>query len=185
MFPIEVLSETWKSPSSARTAIIRYREREIQYIKKTSCVDSLGCFARIGFRSYLVHPLERVAAVSVLIDPTIRGTVVREEHQASVVALGGVSQQVESRVVVEQKVLGVASLRTNDIRSLDRITTEKDWEVKSDNVVVALSSVKLDSETSRVASLIGELSAKGDGRETNKGRGLLARTLEEVGLGHV
>jgi hypothetical protein len=68
---------------------------------------------------------------------------------------------------------------------LDRITAEEDWEVESNDVVVTLTSVELDSKTSGVASLIGELPAKGDSRETNKGRCLLAWTLEEVRLGHV
>ena len=60
-----------------------------------------------------------------------------------------------------------------------------DTTYQSNNIVVALASVKLDSETSGVASLIGELSSKSDGRETNKGRCLLARALKEVRLGHV
>jgi len=79
--------------------------------------------------AYLVHPLESVAAVSVLVDPAIRGTVVGEEHQTSVVTLRSIAQQIEGSIVVEQEVLGVASLRANDIRTLDRVTAEEDGEV--------------------------------------------------------
>jgi hypothetical protein len=139
----------------------------------------------MGNLAYLVHPLESVATISVLIDPAIRSTVIREEHQASVVALRSVAKKIKGSVVIEQEVLGVASLRADDIRSLDGVTTEEDREVESDNVVVALAGVKLDRETSRVTSLIWKLPAKGDSRETNEGRCLLAGTLEEVCLGHV
>lgn len=51
--------------------------------------------------TYLVHPLKGVAAVAVLVDPTIRGAVVREKHQTSMVSLGRVGQQIEGRVVIK------------------------------------------------------------------------------------
>ena len=76
-----------------------------------------------------------------LIDPTIWSAVIREEHQASVVTLRRVSQQIEGGIVVEQEVLGVAGLRANDIRSLDGIATEEDWEIESDNVIIPFASV--------------------------------------------
>lgn len=72
-----------------------------------------------------------MAAVTVLVDPAIGSTMVREEHQTSMVTLGCVGQQVEGRIVVEKEVLGVTSLRADDIGSLDRVTTEKDREVQS------------------------------------------------------
>ena len=64
-----------------------------------------------------------------LVDPAIRSTVVGEEHQTSVVALRSVAQKIEGSIVVEQEVLGVASLRTDDIRSLEWVTAEEDREV--------------------------------------------------------
>ena len=70
-----------------------------------------------------------MATISVLVDPAIRSAVVREEHETSVVTLRGVTQQIEGSIVVEQEVLGVASLRADDIRSLNRITAEEDGEV--------------------------------------------------------
>lgn len=74
-----------------------------------------------------------MATISVLVDPAIGGTVVREEHQTSVVAFRSVSQKIEGSIIIEQEVLGVASLRADDIWSLNRITAEEDWEVLKQN----------------------------------------------------
>lgn len=45
----------------------------------------------------------------------------------------------------------------------------KAYEVEADNVVIFFSSLELDGEALRVARLIRELSAEGDGREPDKG----------------
>lgn len=135
--------------------------------------------------TYLVHPFESVAAVTVLIDPAIRSAMVRKEHQTSMVALRCVCEQIEGRIVVEQEVLGVASLGTDHVWSLDRVAAEEYWKVESDDIVVALAGVELDCETSGIASLVRELSTKCDRGESNEGGSSLARTLEEIGLGHI
>jgi hypothetical protein len=49
----------------------------------------------------------------VLIDPAIRCTVVGEEHESGVVALRRGTEEIEGRIVVEEEVLGVASLRAD------------------------------------------------------------------------
>jgi len=67
---------------------------------------------------------------------------VTEEHESGMVAmkvskelvsggceyepLGGVGEQVECRIVVEEKVLWVAVLRLDNIGTLNRIAAEKD-----------------------------------------------------------
>lgn len=59
-------------------------------------------------------------------------------------------------------------LRTNDIWALDWITTEEDWPIEANNVIVALPCVQLDGEASRVPGEIGKLTPKGDGAETKE-----------------
>lgn len=46
--------------------------------------------------------------------------------------------------------------------------SDKAYEVQADKIIVSFHSVELDSETSRVASLIWELSSKSDSRESDK-----------------
>ena len=67
-----------------------------------------------------------MAPVTVLVDPAIRSAVVREEHQASVVALRSACEQVEDAVIVKQEVLGVAILGPNYIGPLNRVSAEED-----------------------------------------------------------
>lgn len=85
----------------------------------------------------LVYPLEGVAAVAVLVDPSVWRAVIREEHQTSVVALRRAAEQVEGRVVVKEEVLRVAGLRADDVWPLDRVAAEEDREVQADDVVVS------------------------------------------------
>ena len=92
-------------------------------------------------------------------------------------------------------------LRANDIRALNGIAAEKDWlqtfgsesvsfyvtreiwyPVQSNDIIVALGGVEFDGEPSRVAGRVRELSAKGDGTESNEDWCLLARLLKEVCL---
>jgi hypothetical protein len=95
-------------------------------------------------------------------------------------------------------------LGTDDIGALDRVATEEDyfeeeesvvsivssgkmlqrltWPVQSDDVVVSLSSVKLDGKATRVASGVRELTADGDSGESNEERSLAADCAEQVCL---
>jgi hypothetical protein len=79
----------------------------------------------------LVYPFEGVAAVAVLVDPAVGCAVVGEEHQTSVVAFGCQAEKVESRIVVEEEVLGVAGLGANDVRTLDWVAAEEDLKTTS------------------------------------------------------
>lgn len=142
----------------------------------------------------LVDPLECVATIAVVVGPSLRCTVVTEEHHTGVNRFGGVAEQIECGIVVEQEVTRVACLGTDNIGSLDRVAAEEDREVEANNVVVAprmkksanctlrtrlrldhlLLGVELDSKTTRVASLVRELTTQGNGRETNEDGCLLA-----------
>jgi hypothetical protein len=55
-------------------------------------------------------------------------------------------------------------------------------EVQADDVVVALSSVKLDGESARVASLVWVLAADGDSGESDESWRFLADSRQEVGF---
>lgn len=145
--------------------------------------------------AFSIHPLKSMAAVAVVVPPANGSAVVAEEHQTSVVALRCVCKEVEQRIVVGKEVLGVARLRADNIRSLNRITAKEDgldmlawprnglWrahKVKANDVVVALHGVELDGHATRVASLIRILAANSHGRKANEGRSLLTNASQEV-----
>jgi len=52
--------------------------------------------------------------------------VVAKEHEARVVALRCVGQEIKERVVVWEEVLGVTGLGSDDVWALDGITAEED-----------------------------------------------------------
>ena len=74
----------------------------------------------------LVDPFERVASVVVVEAPALRCTVVTEKREPGVVRLGCVAREVKQGIVIKQEVPRVAILRTNDVRSLDGVSTEED-----------------------------------------------------------
>jgi len=78
-----------------------------------------------------------MAAVPVLVDPPIWCAMVGEEHQASVVALRRAGKQIESGIVVEQKVARVARLGADDIWALYWVAAKEDWEVLQHTLVIA------------------------------------------------
>jgi hypothetical protein len=77
-----------------------------------------------------VYPFEGVAPVSVETAPSLRGAMVTEEHEAGMVALRRISQEVKYPVIIKKKVLGVAVLGSNDIWALDGIAAKKHRLVK-------------------------------------------------------
>jgi hypothetical protein len=58
-----------------------------------------------------IHPAEGMAAVAGHEPPADRRSVVGEKHEAGVLALGNVREEVEPRVVVDEEGLRVALLR--------------------------------------------------------------------------
>jgi hypothetical protein len=104
---------------------------------------------------------------------------------------------VKDRVVVEEEVLGVTPLGPDDVGTLDGVATEEDrlhllvknmsirmitYKVQTDDIVVALHGVELDSEAAWVAGLISILPSRCHGREPNEDGGLLAYAGQEVGF---
>lgn len=83
-----------------------------------------------------VDPLESVTAVAVFVDPAVGRPVVGEEHETCVVTLRSTTQKVECRIIIEQEVLRVSRLGTNDIRTLDGVPAEEDRKVQPDYVIV-------------------------------------------------
>jgi hypothetical protein len=77
-----------------------------------------------------VYPFEGMAPVSVETAPSLRGAMITEEHEAGMVALRRISQEVEYPVIIKKKVLGIAVLGSNDIWSLDGIAAEEHRLVK-------------------------------------------------------
>ena len=71
---------------------------------------------------------------------------------------------------------------SNYVWSLDGIAAEEDGEVEADDVVVALHGVKLNGETTGVASFIRVLTTNGDCGESDEDRSLFTYAGEEVGF---
>lgn len=73
-----------------------------------------------------------------VVGPALRCAMVTEEHHAGMITLGSMRKQIEGGIVVEQEVVWSSALRSDDIWPLDWISAEEDWEVETDNVIVAL-----------------------------------------------
>lgn len=67
-----------------------------------------------------------MAAVSMLVDPSVRCTVIGKEHQAGMISLRRTCQKIEGRVIVQEKISWIARLRSDDIWALDRIPAKED-----------------------------------------------------------
>lgn len=78
----------------------------------------------------LIHPLEGMAAISMVEAPALRSSMVAEKHEARVVGLWGIGKQVEQGIKVQKEVPGVAALRANHIGALNGISTEEGWLYK-------------------------------------------------------
>ena len=75
--------------------------------------------------TFCIDPFKGMSSVSMTITPSFGCTVITEEHEAGVVTFGCIFQKVKYTIVVEKKVLRIAVLGSNDIWSLDRISTEE------------------------------------------------------------
>jgi hypothetical protein len=79
----------------------------------------------------------------------------------------------------------VSLLRSNVVRSLERVTNKEHGEVQADEIVVSVFGVELDGVASGVSRRVGVLSAIGDGGKSTEDWGLLADGGEEGCLGEV
>ena len=109
---------------------------------------------------------------------------------------GCASQQVKGGIVIQEEVLWISGLRSNDIGTLNWVSAEKDrlltsektsrpvereeYPVQAYDIIVALASVELNCESAGIAGRIWELSAKGDSGEANEDGCFGASGLQEV-----
>ena len=75
--------------------------------------------------------------------------------------------------------------RMDQIGKLDGVLNKEHRNVIPDNVPIAFLRVKLYSEAANISRQVCRAFTAGDGREPHEGGGLLARALEDVGLGNV
>jgi hypothetical protein len=130
-----------------------------------------------------IDPLECVASVAVFVAPSLGGAVITEKHEAGMVAFWSVCKQIKERIVVWKEVLGVAGLRSNNIRALNGITAKENrlrmlaanpqisgctYKVEPNNVVIAFCGVEFDGETARVAGFVRVFTANCHGREADE-----------------
>ncbi len=73
--------------------------------------------------------------------------------------------------------------RVDEVGELHRVLDEKDRDVVADQVEIAFLGIEFGGETAHVAGQVARPGAAGDGRDAHKDRNLLARTLQEIGLG--
>lgn len=98
-----------------------------------------------------------------VVAPSLGSAVVAEEHKCSVIGLGCATQKVEKCIVINEEVGWVSMLRADNIRSLDGIAAEEDWEVEANHVIITFTGVELDHKTMRITWEIRELAAQRDG----------------------
>ena len=72
-----------------------------------------------------------------------------------------------------------------EIGKLDGVLNKKHRNVVADDVPIAFLRVELYGEAADIARQVRRALVAGDGREPHEGGGLLARALEDVGLGDV
>ena len=68
--------------------------------------------------------------------------------------------------------------RVNDVGKFDGVADEKDGEVVTDEVPVAVFGVELDGKPARIAGDFRRIATADDGRKPNRERCLLALFLE-------
>jgi len=112
-----------------------------------------------------------------------------------------IGKQVEGGVVIgPEEVVWVTALRTNDIGTLNGITTEEDglnrsaflwffdyeagltYPVETNDIIVTLASVELDGKTTRITSGVWKFTTDCNGGESEEERSLAADAREKVGL---
>ena len=102
------------------------------------------------FFTLSIDPLEGVRAISVHAAESIGGTAVRHENGHLMESLRRVTPEVPGHVGVLDTGLRVSLLAMNEVGELDGVLDEENRSVVSNHVVVALFSVMLDGETTRV-----------------------------------
>lgn len=125
-------------------------------------------------------PLVGVARVTVHVSVRVWGTTVTEEGHNLVDRLLMSREVVPEHRSVLQVGLWVALLRVNEDRKQGRIPDEEDGCVVVNPIPIALISIELDRETSRVTSSVWRTLLTTDGGETGDQGGLLADLAEHV-----
>jgi len=125
-------------------------------------------------------PLVGVAGVAIHVTVGVWGATVREEVNDLVDSLLMCGKVVPEHGGILQVGLRVALLCVDEERELGWVAEEEDGRVVVDPIPVALLSVELDGETTRIAGSICGALLTTDSRETGNGLGLLADSLEHV-----
>ena len=125
-------------------------------------------------------PLVGVARVTVHVSVRVWGTTVTEEGHNLVDRLLMSREVVPEHRSVLQVGLWVALLCVNEKRELRRVAEEEDGCVVVNPIPIALISIELDRETSRVTSSVWRTLLTTDGGETGDQGGLLADLAEHV-----
>jgi hypothetical protein len=101
-----------------------------------------------------VDPSVGVGTVSIHVSVSIRSTAVREEDSNLVKGVGGVGPEVPSHVGILEAGLRVSLLGVNEVGELDGVLDEENWSVVSNHIVVALFSIELNGESTRISLCI-------------------------------
>lgn len=99
--------------------------------------------------------------------------------------LGGVVPEVPHHIVRLQVVPGISLLGVNEIGELYGVSDEEDRCVIAYHVVVALFSVELNGESSRVSCRICRALLSSNSREPDNNISLFSNSVQESGFGVV
>ena len=70
--------------------------------------------------------------------------------------------------------------RVDQVRELDRVLDEEDWDIVAHQIPIALLGIEFDRDAAHIARHIDRASAARDGRKAGEYRNLGARALEQV-----
>src|SRR5699024_8387482 len=118
--------------------------------------------------SVRVDPHVGVAGVAVHVPPRTRYAPIAHQPGHLMRRLGRERPEVPLHVVVTQVRIGTALLRPDELLELQRVTYEEDRRVVADHVVVALFSVELERETTRVAPCVRATALTSDRGESGQ-----------------
>jgi hypothetical protein len=138
--------------------------------------------------SLRVDPFEGVRGVPIHMSEPIWSASIRKQDHDLVLGLWSVLPEVEGHVRVMQVSLRISFLGVNEVWEFNWVVDEKHRGVVSNEVVVSLFSVELDSKASGVSSHVAGTKFSSDSRESCEDRSPFAHLVQESSLsegGHI
>lgn len=130
----------------------------------------------------IINHAEGMAAKAVHKPKPVRDTTIRVQDGGLVEAFWGEREKVPGHISIFAICLRVSLLRVDKVGKFDGIADEKDWRIVASHIPIALFSVELDGEASRVSLSVRRTLFSSDCRETNEDGGLFANLRKKFSL---